>query len=76
MQNWLHTSTIISSLPYEPVENIQAITNSFVFVNTDAAGVYKIILSFESNGALLEEVSSFDLLASIVSELQIKAVNQ
>ena len=37
----------IPSLPDDPVANIQTISNSFVFCNTDAEKVCRIIPSFK-----------------------------
>ena len=50
-----------SMSPDDPVSNIQAISNPLVFLNTDTEAVYKIILSFKIQGALLNEAPSFYL---------------
>ena len=72
----------IPRLPDDPGANIQAISNSFVFRNTNAEEVYKIILSFKSKGSLLHDVPSFiyekvaDLIVPILSNLINGAVHQ
>ena len=72
----------IPRLSDDPVANTQAVSNSFVFYNTIAEEVYKIILSFKSKGSLLNEVPTFiykkvsDLIAPILPDLITEAVHQ
>ena len=41
----------IPNFPDDLTANVKRIRNSFVFLNTDAEEIYKIILSFKSKGA-------------------------
>ena len=70
----------IPRLTDDPISYIPAISNSFVFCNTDAEEIYKIILSFKSKGSPLNQLPSFiyekvaDLIAPILSDPINKAV--
>ena len=65
----------IPNFPDDPTANVKRIRNSFVFLNTDAAEIYNIILSFKSMSAPINEVPSCiyrkiaDIIAPVLSSL-------